>query len=149
MLYYYINMSLNNKFGECCNCPARMEYVSDDFVDYTTPSIREMNERAKVGAMSVHEYNDYLETQGDKIVGKRMQFLKDNYNCKNNGDNLFFVDSNGYHDKFTAMQNSIPEQSVVPSDKQLSNYMPTEEKSNFTLRTVTSSKAVLKCKSLN
>lgn len=142
-------MSLNNKFGECCNCPARMDYTSDEFVDYASPSIRELNERMKVGSNSVHDYNEYLETQGDKIVGKRIQYLKDNYNCKNNGENLFFVDSNGYHDKFMEMQNNIPDQQVVPRDKQLSNYMPAEEGSNFTLRTITSSKAILKCKSLH
>lgn len=141
-------MSLNNKFGKCCNCPAKMDYVSQEIVDYTSPSIREHNDRKSAGVVTVHEYNEYLENNGDKIVGQRMKYLKDNYNCKNNGDNLFFVDSTDFHDRFTSMQNSVPEQSVVPSDKQLSNYMSTEEGSNFTLRTVSGNKAILKCKSL-
>ena len=141
-------MSLNNKFGKCCNCPAKMDYTSQEIIDYTSSSIREHNERKKVGAMSVHDYNTYLENNGDKIVGQRMKYLKDNYNCKNNGDNVFFVDSTDFHDRFTTMQNNVPEQSVVPSDKQLSNYMSTAEGSNFSLRTLSGNKAILKCEVL-
>lgn len=125
-----------------------MNYGNQDVVDYTSPSIREYNDRKNAGAVTVHEYNEYLENNGDKIVGQRMKYLKDNYNCKNNGDNLFFVDSTDFHDRFTSMQNNVPEQSVVPSDKQLSNYMSTKEGSNFTLRTVSGNKAILKCKIL-
>lgn len=142
-------MSLNNKFGKCCNCPSRMEYMDQEIVDYTSSSIREHGERQKAGVTSVHDYNEYLENNGDKIIQQKMQYLKDNYNCKNNGDNVFFVDSTDFHDRFMSMQDSIPEQSVVPSDTQLSNYMTTEEGSNFSLRTLSSNKAILKCKSLN
>lgn len=141
-------MSLNNKYGKCCNCPARMDYSSTDFVDYASPSIIEHNARKNANVTSVHDYNDYLENNGDKIIGEKFNDLKNKYNCKNNGDNLFFVDSNDFHDRFNAMQESIPEQSVVPSDKQLTTYMSTDEGSNFTLRTITSNKAILKCESL-
>ena len=136
-------MSLNNGYGKCCKCPARMN-LAREFTDYTSPSIRERDERLRVGAKTVHDYDRYLEENGDKILNRTFDMLKDEYVCKNNGENLFFVDSTDFHQRFTDMNDSIPPQTVVASDKKLTNYMTTEDTRNYTLRALTGDKAIVK-----
>ena len=75
---------------------------------------------------------------------EKQQSLRDNNICKDNGDNIFFIDSTDFHARFNEINDNIPEQVVVPSDSNLLTMLSTDERSNYTLRAITSDRAMVK-----
>ncbi len=73
-------MNCDNKFGECCNCPAKMSdgrlvtnYLSTSkIVSY----IKEVN-----NISDEHEFRHFLQTNGASILEKEREFLKQNKTC--------------------------------------------------------------------
>jgi hypothetical protein len=136
-------MSLNNKYGKCCKCPARVN-LARELTEYRSASIYNQEDRVKSGAKNLYEYNRFLETNGKDILREKQQSLRDNNICKDNGDNIFFIDSTDFHARFNEINDNIPEQVVVPSDSNLLTMLSTDERSNYTLRAITSDRAMVK-----
>jgi hypothetical protein len=135
-------MSLNNKYGKCCKCPARVN-LARELTEYRSPSIYNHEDRIASGAKNLYDYNRFLETNGKDILEAKKQSLRDNNICKNNGDNIFFIDSTDFHARFNEINDHILEQTVVPSDDKLSTLLSTTERSNYTLREITGDKAMV------
>ena len=79
-------MNCDNKFGECCNCPAKMNdgrlhtnyMLNSKLVSY----IKEVN-----GLKNDNEFRHFLQKNGTSILNKERDFLKNNKVCDFSKDN--------------------------------------------------------------
>ena len=135
-------MSLNNKFGKCCKCPARVN-LGREFTEYRSASIFSHDDMVKSEQNNTNDYNDYLENNGVEIIKQRTKELEAEHICKTDGKNIFFIDSSDFHQRFKEMNDSIEIQEVVPRDKYLSNNLSVRDRSNYTLREITGDQALV------
>ena len=78
-------MNLDNKFGECCNCPG---FYNGDriFTNYQSSRLYNDDIRKKLGIIDSHSYRMRLQNNGFDI-------LKSEYSlCKSNSNNKFNID---------------------------------------------------------
>lgn len=135
-------MSLNNKFGKCCKCPARVN-LSREFTEYRSSSIYSHDDMVKSGKSNIYDYNEYLDNNGKNIIDDKTNVLTSTNVCKTNGKNIFFIDSTDFHQRFKEMNDSIELREVVPSDDHLSNNLSVKDRSNYTLREITGDQALV------
>jgi hypothetical protein len=92
-------MELNNKFGNCCNCPALM---SDGRLFTSYVPHKEYNSRLmkELGVSNSIEYKTVLQNNGETINKDIIDKLTAGTICKNNGTNKFYqqVNINEYFD---------------------------------------------------
>ncbi len=88
------NSNLNNKFGNCCNCP---ELVNDDrmFNNYVSSRIRNDVDRKALGMPDSHSYRLALQTGAKDIIDTEIRRLEKS-KCKSDGKNNFYIDSSKY-----------------------------------------------------
>jgi hypothetical protein len=134
-------MSLNNKYGKCCGCPPRVNILRE-VGEWESASIRNTNEMKKLGLSNIHDYNNYLEEHGKDMIEARFKDLEENYTCKNNGDNIFFVDSSDYHQRFEEMNKGAVTEDVVPFDHKEPRQLLVKKQSNYVLQNVTNSNSI-------
>lgn len=65
-----MNFAKDNYYNEC---PAVMNY--SQFTDYRQASVREQNIRSLNNVISEHEYRNFLQTNGDKIMNIEWSLL--------------------------------------------------------------------------
>ena len=135
-------MSLNNKYGKCCKCPARVN-LGRELTEYRSASIYNQADRIDSGSKTIYEYDNFFETNGKELLEKKQQYLRDNNICKNTGNNIFFIDSTDFHARFTEINNNIVEQEVVSNDNNLTMLLSTNDRSNYTLREITGDIAIV------
>ena len=99
-------MSLNNKYGKCCKCPARVN-LGRELTEYRSASIYNQADRIDSGSKTIYEYDNFFETNGKELLEKKQQYLRDNNICKNTGNNIFFIDSTDFHARFTEINNNM------------------------------------------
>lgn len=85
---------LNNKFGDCCNCPS---LSNDDriFNNYTSNRIFNDTSRRSLRLADSHDYRDYLQNNGLKFMKSKVYDIE-NLKCKNDKKNNFYFDSSDY-----------------------------------------------------
>ena len=79
-------MNCDNKFGECCNCPAKMNdgrlhtnyMLNSSLVSY----IKEVN-----GIKNDTEFRHFLQKNGNTIIEKERAFLEGNKKCNPSNKN--------------------------------------------------------------
>jgi hypothetical protein len=87
------NLNLNNKFGECCRCPA---LTNRDilFTNYLSSKIFESNVQNNL-AMNSHGYRHFLQTKSNDYIKMETDYLSKN-KCTNNNKNKFYIDTSKY-----------------------------------------------------
>lgn len=92
-------MNLNNKFGECCNCPALMD-DSRLFTSYVPR--RDYNALLMKDTQLTNsiDYKNMLQQNGAEIIASIQRNLNTNFRCTTTGNNQFYVvpDVNAYFD---------------------------------------------------
>jgi len=94
-------MNLNNKFGECCKCPALMEdgrYLSSYIPHKTYNEILMFN----LGVKDTHQYRNVLQKNGELLINNIQKETQTNYVCLNHENKLFYEridDINGVFDR--------------------------------------------------
>ena len=94
-------MNINNKFGECCNCPALMQ----DGRNYASHVPRRDHNASLMKEFKVNNSNDYrsfLQNNGKSIINSVHKSLIDNYRCISNDTNKFY-DSTDIHKYFNEL----------------------------------------------
>jgi phage gp16-like protein len=86
--------NLNNKFGECCGCPALMNHDINT-TDYVSSRIQYANNKKKAGMVDSHEYRDYLQKNGIQIMMADRN-INEQAKCKSNATNKFYIDFEKY-----------------------------------------------------
>jgi hypothetical protein len=87
--------NLNNKFGECCGCPA---LVNDDrlFNNYVSSRLRNDQIRKSLNITDSHTYRSILQTASQNFIGDDIKRIE-NSRCKSNDKNKFYIDSSKYN----------------------------------------------------
>lgn len=85
---------LNNKFGDCCNCPA---LINDDrlFNNYTSSRLYNDILRRSLKLSDSHDYRDNLQKNGIDIM-KTKVYNVEKIRCKNDKNNDFYYDFSKY-----------------------------------------------------
>jgi len=122
----------DNKFGKCCKCPPRMDLLRE-CTDYRSKSFA-MDVDIRKRFKSVHEYNEYLEENGFDDRQTKLKKLVDEYTCKSNGSNNFYIDSRGYHQHFVDEMNSIQEPATVVGYNSKAKTMLSANKQDYTTK---------------
>ncbi len=82
-------MNLNNKFGECCKCPAL-----NDGRMFTSYVPRKDYNNYLMHQLNVNDNNEYrvtMQSGKTKLVSKEIyNNFNNNYRCADNGSNVFY-----------------------------------------------------------
>jgi hypothetical protein len=88
-------LNLNNKFGQCCNCPALMSDKGRMFTNYVSSRIYNDYASKMFFISDAHTYREKLQVDGSAIRADEIQKYEKN-KCKNNKKNSFYIDSSKY-----------------------------------------------------
>lgn len=91
-------MNLNNKFGNCCGCPALND--AREFTEHRSPSIYNNEMMKTMGKTNSNDYRESLQSNGESIIRNIYNNFENNYKCKNNGSNVFYIDSSNFHSSY-------------------------------------------------
>lgn len=122
----------DNKFGNCCKCPPRMDLMRE-VTDYRSKNFS-MEADIHKRFRSIHEYNDFLEANGYDDRQSEMKQLSSDYTCKSNESNKFYIDSRNYHQHFVDEMNMIEEPSTVTGYDCSSKKLLSVDKPDYTTR---------------
>ena len=101
-------MNSNNKFGQCCDCPAIMS-DSRLFTNWETSKTYNYKLAVKLNADTNTKYKKLLLSNPEYVTN---DFNKNNITC--NYDDKFNKDSSSYHKQFTEkILNEMYEQQTV------------------------------------
>jgi len=76
-------MNSDNRYGKCCNCPARMSY-GGYFTIYTPSQTYNELLKKEYGIVDEHKYRLFLQTNGTKVMSDDLIYSENNYSCKFN-----------------------------------------------------------------
>jgi len=79
-MFRYNIMNSDNKFGECCKCPAKMN-DSRIFTNYLLSSKLESYVKQVNGITDDNEYRVFLQKNASTIINNERTFLSINKKC--------------------------------------------------------------------
>ncbi len=122
---------MDNKFGKCCKCPARVDSMRQ-FTEYRSTHDVVANDMKNLGFTSIHDYNDYIERNGVKMIEESMKNQETNHKCQSDGNNTFNIDSSDYHNRFDEMIRNVRQDPIVPADSGvMTGVLSTGQRSNY------------------
>ena len=92
-------MNSNNKYGTCCGCPA-IANKSREFTNWTSARIYNTEMMKKLGKTNSNDYRESLQNNSEIIIKNTFNDFETNYKCKNNGSNVFYIDSSKFNDYY-------------------------------------------------
>jgi hypothetical protein len=87
--------NLNNKFGECCNCPA-LSTGKQYFTNYVSSRLYDDNLRKKLNINNSNTYRSFLQLNGTTLMSTDTSKSSAN-RCKSNATNKFYIDSSKFN----------------------------------------------------
>lgn len=88
------NLSLNNKFGQCCGCPALMSDKGRLFTNYMSSRIFNDINSKQLKVPDAHSYREKL--QNDSSIRQNEISKFESVRCKSDSKNKFYIDSSKY-----------------------------------------------------
>lgn len=129
---------MDNKFGKCCKCPAKVDSMRQ-FTEFESTNDIIYRDMKKLGFTSVYEYDEYLELNGTKLIAANVKWQKDNHTCQDNKQNKFNIDSSGYHKSFDEQIRGAKQESIVPVDSNvLKHVLSTGPRDNYNAQSINS-----------
>ena len=86
--------NLNNKFGECCNCPA-ITTGKQYFTNFVSSRVYDDNLKNKLGIKDSNLFRLNLQSNGARYISNE-NLKYDNTRCKSNKKNNFYIDTSKY-----------------------------------------------------
>ena len=127
---------MDNKFGKCCKCPARVDSMRQ-FTEYRSANIIVRNTMDKNGFSSIHDYNEYMDKMAFNDAEQNLKRQEENHRCKSDGNNIFYPKTLDYHSRFDEQMDSIESDIVVPCDKHvMKNVLSTAKRANYTAKNI-------------
>ena len=87
--------NLNNKFGECCNCPA-LSTGNQFFTNFVSSRLYNDNLKKKLGIKDSNSFRSNLQSNATKYMSNVNNNF-DNEKCKSNNKNNFYIDTSKYN----------------------------------------------------
>jgi hypothetical protein len=98
-------MQLNNKFGECCHCPAFMN-DSRLFTDYMPHKLSNEIMMKKLKLFNSNDYREFLQNNTNYIL-HRIYKLEQQNMCQSNDINKFYINGDHINNYFNNKLNNI------------------------------------------
>lgn len=101
------NMNCDNKFSTCCGCPA-ITNNTREFTNWTNSKLYDLETMKKAKITNANDYRASLQSNAESIMKNTVNDFDSNFKCKNNGNNVFYLDSsnyNSYYDKINEITN--------------------------------------------
>lgn len=129
---------MDNKFGKCCNCPARMDSMRQ-FTEYRSSGSLAQETMREQGFTSVYEYNEYLEKNGHTLAQANLKWQEKNHKCRSTEKHKFYPDTLDYHKRFDEQLKAIKPEPVVPYDNHVMlNVLSTQKRANYNTKSICS-----------
>ena len=88
-----MNKNLNNRYGNCCNCPAFMEDQGRIITNYMPSKQLHTEMMKKFKLTDSNQYRMYLQENGLDLSHKEFNSLS---KCTDNDKNKFYLDKSKY-----------------------------------------------------
>jgi hypothetical protein len=88
-----MSINLNNRYGECCNCPAFMEDQGRIITNYMSSRTYHSQLRKELNINDSNDLRMKLQNEGLERSQKEFNNMS---GCQNNGNNKFYVDKSKY-----------------------------------------------------
>ncbi len=88
---------MNNKFGECCNCPALVD--GRYFTEYRDRDVLQYALMQKNNLKNSNEFRKFLIENGAKVINDNIKNIETNYKCnynKSSESKLMPMDNSGF-----------------------------------------------------
>jgi hypothetical protein len=85
---------LNNKFGQCCGCPALMSDKGRLFTNYVSSRIYNDVNSKKLKVPDAHSYREKLQNDPKIRINEINKY--ESVRCKSDSKNKFYFDSSNY-----------------------------------------------------
>ena len=89
------DLSLNNKFGKCCGCPALMSDKGRMFTNYVSSRLYNTNLSKNMKTPDSNAYRLKLQKDQEDIASQELAKLE-TAKCTSNKQNKFYIDSSKY-----------------------------------------------------
>ena len=103
-------MNSDNKFGQCCGCPALMNQ-SRDLTLWSSSRNYNNAMMKKMGKTNSNDFRTALQNNAESMIKKTFDEFDSSNKCKNSSNNIFYIDSsnfNNLYDNLNAKQSSTP-----------------------------------------
>ncbi len=132
------NMNCDNKFYKCCGCPG-IDNVPREFTNWSSSKLYNLETMKKAKITNANDYRALLQSNAEIIMKNTVNDFDTNYKCKNNGNDVFYLDSsnyNSYYDKINNVSTSTTSE-VMHNNTNIPKGAPVELLSkNMTLSSI-------------
>lgn len=111
---------------------------SHDFTTYKISKTSGKDFMNHNGFSSIHDFNDYLDSNGIMLTKSMMKRLEDTTLCRHSKHGILYADSNEYHKRFNEMMKTIPTQKLKPMGYH-STMFEVSDNPNYTTKYITKS----------
>jgi len=130
------NMNSDNRYSSCCGCPG-ITNTPREFTNWSSSKLYNLETMKKAKITNANDYRASLQSNAESIMKNTVNDFETNFKCKNNGNNVFYLDStnfNSYYDKINQVKVSSE---VVENNKNIPKGVPVELLSeNITLSSI-------------
>lgn len=130
------NMNCDNRYSTCCGCPA-ITGNPREFTNWTSSKLYNLETMKKAKITNANDYRASLQANAESIMKNTVNDFDTNFKCKNNGNNVFYLDSTNYNSYYNKI-NEVPLKSeVVQRDRNIPKGVPVNLLSdNMTLSSI-------------
>jgi len=128
-------MNCDNRYANCCGCPG-ITNTPREFTIWSSSKLYNLQTMKKTGLTNAHDYRASLQKNTESIMKNTVNDFDTNFKCKNNGSNLFYLDSSSYNKYYDSIN-------VVSTKPEIQNYQKNAKgasldsmKSNMSLNSI-------------
>ncbi len=129
-------MNCDNRYSTCCGCPAIVN-TPREFTNWSSSKLYNLETMKKAKITNANDYRASLQANAESIMKNTVNDFDTNYKCKNNGNNVFYLDSTSYNSYYDKINQVASKSEVVQHNKNIPKGVPVELLSdNMTLSSI-------------
>ena len=92
-------MNCDNRYATCCSCPA-ISNTPRELTIWSSSKLYNLETMKKIGVTNAHDYRALLQSNAESIMKNTISDFDTNLKCKNNGPNVFYLDTSKYNNYY-------------------------------------------------
>jgi len=129
-------MNCDNKYSTCCGCPA-ITNTPREFTNWTSSKLYNLETMKKGKITNANDYRASLQSNSESIMKNTVTDFDTNFKCKNNGNNVFYLDSSEYNSYYNKINQVTIKSEIVQFNKNTPKGVPLESlTANMTLSSI-------------
>lgn len=142
-------MNCDNRYSTCCGCPA-ITNTPREFTNWSSSKLYNLETMKKAKITNANDYRASLQANSESIMKNTVNDFDTNFKCKNNGNNVFYLDSTSYNSYYDKINQVAAKSEIVQHSKNIPKGLPVELLSeNMTLSSISFAPFVSKVNSWN